>query len=63
MVKFNYTKTGTGQYMVGLAMNSVNYEHEVYCKMENRKDKDNILVFIKDILSQHVGISWLIHKK
>ena len=31
--------------------------------MENREDRDNILVFNNDILFQHVCLSWLIKTK
>ena len=57
MVKFYYKKTGTDPYLLGTAINFFNLKSEVYFKMEKIKCKDHILVFIKSIVSQHVGLS------
>ena len=49
IVKFDYGQTSTGLYFIGLAINCINFKSEVYFKIDNRKDKHHILVFIKAI--------------
>ena len=63
LVNFDYKQTGTGQHLVGLATKRVNYKQEGFFKIENRNYKDHILVFIKYIVFQHVGILWCIQTK
>ena len=63
MVKFNYKQNSTDQNLVGIYIKCINGKHEVYCKIDNIKDNYHIIVFIKAIVLQHVGISWLIQTK
>ena len=63
MVKFYYKQIGTYHDMFGFSIKCVNFKQVVYCKMEHGNNKDYILVFIRSILSQHVGITCLIETK
>ena len=63
VVKFEYNQINTVQDMYGFTMKFSNFKQEVYFKMRNVNNKDHILVFIKDILSQNVYILWSVQKK
>ena len=53
MVIFDYKKNGGYNKLTCLATKCVNFKEMVYWKMDNRNNKDNIIVFIKDVVFQN----------
>ena len=60
MVNLNHEKPSTSRHLISFDMQCVYLQTRGLLKTEKRKDKDNILVFIKAIVFQSAGILWLI---
>ena len=54
-VNYDYRKTGGEHCQICIAVQCVIYKQVIYFKIDNIRDKDHIIVFIKYIIFRNVG--------